>query len=85
MSVAGGDELAEERVGLEGLGLEFGMELAAEEVGVAGNLDDLDVGLVGSGAADFEAGAGEQGLVLAVELVTVAMALADLGDSAIGP
>ena len=43
--VAGDDELAEERVGLEGLGFELGVELAAEEVGVAGDLDDLDVGV----------------------------------------
>ena len=82
--VARGDELAEERMRLEGLGFEFGMELAAEEVGVAGNLDDLDVGRVGRGAADAQAGAGEQRFVLAVELVAVAVALADFGCPAVG-
>ena len=82
--VAGGDELAEERVGLEGLGFELGVELAAEEVGVAGDLDDFDVGLVGSGAGDAQAGAGEQGFVLAVELVAVTVALADLRCAAVG-
>ena len=45
--VACGDELAEERVWLEGLRFELGMELAAEEVGVAGDFYDLDVGGVG--------------------------------------
>ena len=78
MFVARRDEFAEERVRLERLGLEFGVELAAEEVGVAGDFDDLDVGLVGSGAADLQACAGQQGLVLAIELVAVAVALADL-------
>ena len=82
--VAGDDELAEERVRLEGLGLELGVELAAEEVGVAGDFDDLDVGLVGSGAAEAQAAAGEQGFVLAVELVAVAVALADFGCAAVG-
>jgi hypothetical protein len=40
----GGDEVAEDGVRLDGLGLEFGVELAAEEEGVGG---DLDVGRVG--------------------------------------
>ena len=78
------DEFIEERVGLEGLGFEFGVELAAEEVGMAGDLDDLDVGLVGRGARDAQAGAGEQGFVLAVELVAVTVALADLRCPAVG-
>jgi len=41
------NELAEERVRLKGLGLELGVELAAQEVGMAGQLDDLDIGRVG--------------------------------------
>ena len=82
--VAGDDELAEERVGLEGFGFEFGVELAAEEEGVAGDLYDLDVGCVGGGAAQAEAAAGEEGFVLAVELVAVAVALADFCCAAIG-
>ena len=77
--VAGGDEVAEDGVGLQRLGLEFGVELAGEEEGVGGNLDDLDVGGVGGGAGEAEAGAGEDGFVLAVELVAMAVALGDLG------
>ena len=50
--IAGGDEVAEEWVRLERLGLELGMELAAQEEGVAGDLDDLDVGGVGSCAGE---------------------------------
>jgi hypothetical protein len=45
---------------LQGLGLELGMELAAEEERMAGNLDDLDISRVGSGAADAQAAAGQQ-------------------------
>jgi hypothetical protein len=45
--VAGGDEVAGDGVGLQGLGLEFGVELAAEEEGVGGDLDDLHIDGVG--------------------------------------
>src|SRR5277367_1162623 len=76
--IACGDEVAEERVRLERLGFELRVELAAEEEGMSGDLDDLDVGGVGRGAGEAKASAGEDGLVLAVELVTVAVALADL-------
>ena len=48
--VAGGDEVAEDGVGLQRLGLEFGVELAGEEEGVGWDLDDLDVGGVGRGS-----------------------------------
>ena len=75
--VAGGDEVAEDGVGLEWFGFEFGVELAAEEEGVGGDLDDFDVGGVGGGAGDAEACAGEDGFVLAVELVAVAVAFGD--------
>jgi hypothetical protein len=50
--VAGGYEVAEERVGLERLGFEFGVELAGEEEGVGRNLDDLYVGGVGGGSGE---------------------------------
>jgi hypothetical protein len=40
---------------------------------VGGDLDDLDVGGVGRGAGETEAAAGEDGFVLAVELVAVAV------------
>ena len=81
--VAGGDEVAEDGVGLQRLGLELGVELAGEEEGVGGDLDDLDVGGVWGGSGEAETGAGEDGLVLAVELVAMAVALADFG-SAVG-
>ena len=48
--VAGGDEVAEDGVGLQRLGFEFGVELAGEEEGVRRNLDDFDVGGVGCGS-----------------------------------
>ncbi len=64
---------------LERLRFEFGMELAAEEEGMAGDLDDFDVGAVGSGSGDGEAGAGEQRFIFAIELVAVTMAFADFG------
>jgi hypothetical protein len=46
--IAGGHKVAEERVRLERLRFELGVELAAEEERVRGDLDDLDVGRVGS-------------------------------------
>ena len=61
--------------------IELGVELASEEVGMVGDFDDLDVGSVGSGAGDLKAGAGEQLLVFAIELVAVTMAFADLGGA----
>ena len=75
--IAGGDEVAEDGVGLQRLGLEFGVELAAQEEGMCWNFNDFDVGGVWSGAGDAQASAGEDGLVLAVELVAVAMAFDD--------
>ncbi len=77
--VAGGDEVAEDGVGLQRLGFELGVELAGEEEGVGGDLDDLDVGGVGGGSGEAEACAGEDGFVLAVELVAMAVAFGDFG------
>src|SRR3982751_5635241 len=48
-----------ERVRLQRLGFELGMELAAQEEGVAGDLDDLDVGGVGGGSGQAKACSGE--------------------------
>src|SRR5260370_20313387 len=78
--VAGGDEVAEDGMGLQRLGLEFRMKLAAQEEGMCWNFNDFDVGGVGGGAGDAEASAGEDGFVLAVELVAVAVAFAYLCD-----
>jgi len=73
------NEFAEERMRLKGLGFEFGMELATEEEGMAGDFDYLDIGCVGGGAADAQAGGGEPRFIFAVELVAMAVTLADLG------
>ncbi len=45
-------------MGLEGLGFEFGMELAAEEPRVFGGFDNFYVIFVWGAAGDLEAGAG---------------------------
>ncbi len=54
------------------------MELATEEERVVGKLHDLDVRSVRGGAADTETGRSERAFVFSVELVAMAMALADL-------
>src|SRR3954468_22939132 len=54
------------------------MELAADKVRMGIELDDLHVGAVRRGSGDAQPRAGENRFVLAVELVTMAMALADL-------
>ena len=51
------DEGDEQRVRLQRLRLELGMELAAEEPGMVGDLADLDVRAVGRLAGDAQAGA----------------------------
>ena len=78
-SDAGLHEGREQRVGLQGLGLELGVELAAQEVGVVRQLDDLHEGAVRAHAGEGHA-LGLQGPaeVRLVELVAVAVALADL-------
>ncbi len=48
-------------MGLHGPGLEFRMELAAEEPGVILDLDDLDQSVVRGGAADHQATVTELG------------------------
>src|SRR5215831_19264840 len=57
------------------------MELAANEVGMIGNLDDLDVGGVGCRATYLEAATREERLVFPVELVTMTVALADFAGA----
>src|ERR1700722_4234719 len=64
---------------LERLGLELGVELAAQEEWVAGELDDLHVSRIRSSAGDAQARAGQQRLVFPVELVTMTVPFADLG------
>src|SRR6266581_8098159 len=75
----GADKRGEERMRLEWLGLEFRMELAAEEPGMLRRLDDLHVVAVGRAAGDTESGIGERLFVFAIELVAVPVALVDFG------
>ena len=64
-------------MGTGGLALELGMELHTDEVGVIGQLDDLDEVAIGVDACDPKTRL-TQGLPVAVvELVAVAMALTD--------
>ncbi len=79
----GADEGGEERVRFEGLGFEFGMELAAEEPWMVGGFDDFDVVFVGSAAGDAKARAEQSLFVVAIEFVAMAVALADF-DFAVG-
>ena len=79
--VSGADERLEQRMRLQRLRLELRMELAAEEMRMSGELDDLDVGAVGRGPGDAQARRGQRLFVLAVEFVAVAVAFADLGLS----
>src|SRR5262245_20079406 len=77
--LAGIDERAEEGVRLHRLGLELRVELAGQEVRVIRNLDDLDEALVRRLPGHLEPAPLEIVHVLAVHLVAVAVALADLG------
>jgi hypothetical protein len=72
------DEFAEERVGLEGLGLEFGVELDGDEPGMGRVLDHFDEMAVGGEAGEHESIGLEFGAVAVVDFVAVAVALGDL-------
>src|SRR5574340_948869 len=72
------DEGPEQRVRFERLGFELGVELAAEEPRVVRDLADLHVHAVRGLAGDAQPVLGQDGLELAVELVPVAVPLADL-------
>src|ERR1700754_738463 len=73
------DEGGEERMRLERLRFELGMELAAEEPWMVRSFDDLDIIFVGSASGDAQAGTGENFFVVAVEFVAMTMAFADFG------
>src|SRR4051812_3620676 len=75
--VAGVDESGEERVRLERLRLELGMELHRHVPRVLRQLEDLDELPVQRAADDLQPLVGQRLLVEAVELVAVAMALVD--------
>src|SRR5580704_6253887 len=53
------------------------MELAAQEEWVVGKFHDLDIGSVGSCAADPQSGCGKRPFVFAIELVAMTVALTD--------
>ena len=75
----GRDKAAEQRMRLIGAALEFGVELRADEPGVALRLDDLDERAVGGETGEAHAGVREVVAEVVVELVAVAVALPDLG------
>ena len=77
------DEGCEKRVRFERFGFEFRVELAAEKPGVLRGFDDFDVVSVGGASGDAQPGSDESFLVVAVELVTVAVAFANF-ELAIG-
>src|SRR5215469_3440835 len=64
---------------LERLRLEFRMKLAAEEMGMIGQLDHLDVSAVRRRSRDAQARGGHLFFIFAIEFVTMPVALADLG------
>src|ERR1700675_4994245 len=64
---------------LQRLRFEFRMELAANEKRMTRNLDHLDISAVRSRAGNAQPGSHHWFLILAVELVTMPMPLADLG------
>src|SRR5215831_12450901 len=72
------DTRLEKGMRLNGLALEFGMELAAEEPGMIGDLADLDIRVVGRFASDLQACGLQPVFVFPIELVAMAMALIDL-------
>src|ERR1700722_7124568 len=73
------DKGGEQWMRLEGFGFELGMELAAEKPGMIGDLANLDVPRIRRLPGDAESAGRQNLLVLAIEFVTVTMALADLG------
>ena len=75
----GADEVAEQRVRPVGPALELRVGLRGDPVRVIAQLDELDEALVGRRPAAHEAGRLEPGPVVRVELVAVAVALADDG------
>src|SRR6202521_6036276 len=83
MTAGGAYECSKERVRLKRLGFEFRMKLAAEEPRVIGHFDNLHIGAIRRAPADAQTRGDELLLVIAVEFITIPMALADL-QSAVG-
>ena len=66
-------------MGLERLGFEFGVELAAEKPGVVRHFHNFNVVFVGSASGNSEASGDEGFFKFAIKFVTVAVAFADFG------
>src|SRR5579864_870601 len=79
MLIRSANERFKQRMRLQRFRLEFGMELATDEVGMPGNFDHLYVGPVWRRPGKPQASRRQRAFVLAIELVAVPMALADLG------
>lgn len=69
-----GDEGLEQRMGVHGVGFEFGVELTADKPGMIRNLHHFHQRTVGGCAAEDHAVLGQNVLVGVVEFVSVAMA-----------
>src|ERR1700675_4684111 len=67
-----------QRMRLQRLRFEFRMELASDKKRMTSNLHHVDVGTVRSRAGNAQPGSHHWFLILAVELVTMPMPLADL-------
>src|ERR1700693_3702371 len=72
------DERAEQRMRLQRLRLELGMKLASDEMRMIRQSHNLNVSSVGRRAGDVQPSRHHRLFVLAVEFVTMAVALADL-------
>src|SRR5579871_873842 len=70
-------ESTEQRMRLERLRLELWMELAPDEVGMIGQFHHLHVSAVWSRTGEAKSSRGQWFFVLAIELVTMPVALAD--------
>src|SRR5271157_438696 len=79
--IGGPNERLEQGMRLHGLGLELGMELAAEIPRMIGDLADFDVGLVGRLAGDPQSRGFQPFFIFAIELIAVAVALVDLAHA----
>src|ERR1035437_5324234 len=75
--IGGADKRLEEGMRLHRLGLELGMELAAEIPRMIGDLADLDIGLVRRLARDAQPRGFQPVFVFPVELIAVPVALVD--------
>src|SRR6266481_8926019 len=64
-------------MGLERLGFELGVELAAEKPGMVGCFDDLYVIFIRSASRDFQSRSHQGLFVIAIKFVAMTVALAD--------